>query len=285
MQVSQHRPALAAILVAVIAVLFAMISVKPADAAPPPSNPVADRALADLGTWQGECWLWMKKIVLEATGKSIGFDYRAGYLEAGAVEVSLSEATTGDIIQIADDAWTAPDADYNGLHTAIILSANGDGTFEAIDSNQNWDGIVQLRSGYDPVAQATRYGLNFHIYRIGGKAALAPPLPPVQTVAGPVAAGDNARINTPGDCLRLRQAPGGTVITCLSHGIQVKVTGAPVTNEGVAWVPVSTLLGNGWMAAGFLLKEVPSTPTAAPSGGGAIKPVLSYRAFVVVASD
>lgn len=285
MQVSQHRPALAAILVAVVAVLSAMSSAQPADAAPPPTNPVASRALVDLGTWQGECWLWMKKIVTEATGKSIGFDYRAGYLEAGAVEVSLGQAGAGDIVQIADDAWTAPDANYDGLHTAIILSANGDGTFEAIDSNQNWDGVVRLRSGYDPVSQAKRYGLNFHIYRLGGKAALSPPLPPVQTVAGPVAAGDLARINTPGDCLRLREAPAGTVLTCLSHGIQVKVTGPATLVEGVSWVPVSTLLGDGWMAAGFLLKEVAPTATAAPSGLGTVKPVLPYRAFVTIASD
>ncbi len=285
MPLSQHRPALAAILVAVVAVLSAMTSAQPADAAPSPASPVASRAVLDLGSWQGECWTWMKKVVLEATGKTIGFDYRAGYLEAGAIEVSLLQATAGDIVQVADDAWTAPDADYDGLHTAIILSANGDGTFQAIDSNQNWDGVVRLRSGYDPVEQANKYGLNFHIYRLSGSATLRAPVPPVQTVAGPVAAGDHARINTPGDCLRLREAPGGAIRTCLSHGIQVLVTGKPVIVEGVSWVPVSTLLGNGWMAAAFLLKEAPATPTAAPSGLGTVKPVLPYRSFVTIASD
>ena len=283
MPLSQHRPALAAILVAVVAVLSVVSDSRPVDAAPQPSNPIAARALQDLGSWQGECWIWMKKVVFEATGKTIGYDYRAGYLEAGAVEVSLAQAGPGDIIQIADDAWTAPDADYSGLHTAIILSANGDGTFEAIDSNQNYDGMVNLRSGYDPARLARTRGLNFHIYRLSGTAALTPPAPPVTTVAGPVTTGDKARINTPGDCLRLRAAPGGAVITCLSHGVQVTVTGAPRVVDGLSWVPVNTLLGPGWMAADYLLKEVPTA--ASPSGSGSIKPVLPYRAVVSIAAD
>jgi hypothetical protein len=283
MPMSQHRPALAAILVAVVAVLSAFTVAKPADAAPPPSNPIATRALADLGTWQGECWLWMKKVVFEATGKTIGYDYRAGYLEAGGVEVSLSEAGAGDIIQIADDSWTSPDADYSGLHTAIFLSANGDGTFQAIDSNQNFDGMVALRPNYDPAGLSAARGLNFHIYRLSGSSAAAPLAPPVTTVAGPVSAGDKARVNTPGDCLRLRATPGGTVISCLSHGIQVTVTGGSQTVDGIKWVPVSTLIGNGWMAADYLLKEAPAA--ASPSGSGSVKPVLPFRAVVSIAAD
>lgn len=284
MPLSQHRPALAAILVAFVAVLSVVSDSRPVDAAPPPSNPIATRALQDLGTWQGECWVWMKKVVFEATGKTIGYDYRAGYLEAGGVEVSVSQASAGDIIQIADDSWTSPDADYPGLHTAIILSNNGDGTFEAIDSNQNFDGMVALRSGYDPARLSASRGLNFHIYRLTGTAAaVTPPAPPVQTVAGPVGAGDKARINTPGDCLRLRAAPSGTVISCLSHGVQVTVTGAPRVVDGITWVPVNTLLGPGWMAADYLLKEAPAA--AGPSGSGSVKPVLPFRAVVSVAAD
>lgn len=284
MPLSQHRPALAAFLVAVVAVLSVVSDARPADAAPPPPSPIAARAVRDLGTWQGECWLWMKKVVFDATGKTVGYDYRAGYFEAGAVEVSLAEATAGDIIQIADDSWTAPDADYSGLHTAIILSANGDGTFEAIDSNQNYDGMVALRPGYNPARLAAARGLNFHIYRLSGNAAaITPPAPPVVTVAGPVGSGDKARINTPGDCLRLRTAPGGTVITCLSHGGQVTVTGAPTVVDGITWVPVNTILGPGWMASDYLLKEAPAA--AGPSGSGSIKPVLPYRAVVSIAAD
>ena len=91
MPMSPHRPALAAILVAVVAVLTAFAAT-PANAAPTPSNPIVQRALLDLGTYQGECWQFMKSVIREATGAEVGFDYHIGYLEAGAVEVSVEEA-------------------------------------------------------------------------------------------------------------------------------------------------------------------------------------------------
>ena len=181
-----------------------------ASAATTSTNPIVTRALRDLGTYQGECWTWMKQVVQDSTGAKVGFDYRFGYLDAGAVEVALKDAGQGDIIQIANDAWSTADADYDGLHTAIIISVNRDGTFEIIDSNQNWDGMVNLRSGYDPAARAAAKGLNFHVYRFGAGSSSVP-AKPVVTVAGPVAAGDLARVNTPGDCLRLRNAPAGTI--------------------------------------------------------------------------
>lgn len=284
MPMSQHRPALAAILVAVVAALIALAASSPASAAPSPSSPVVQRALRDLGTHQGECWQWMKQVVRDSTGAEVGFDYRFGYLDSGAVEVSLAQAGPGDIIQIADDRWSSADADYNGLHTAIIISANGDGSFEVIDSNQNWDGVVNLRSNYDPASMAGRNGLEFHIYRFGADASRLPPVPPVVTVEGPVGAGDKARVNTPGDCLRLRAAPAGSITHCLGHGTQVTVTGNQTTVDGTAWVPVTTPAGSGWMAAAFLLKEAPQA-SAGPSGAGTVKPLIRYRSFVTVASD
>jgi hypothetical protein len=286
MPMSQHRPALAAILVAFVAVLSTALAIRPAAAAPNDarsSNAIVERALQDLETYQGECWQWMKLVVLEATGVEIGFDYRWGFLDMGAVEVSVEDAGPGDIIQIADDNYTAPDAGYSGLHTAIILANNGDGTFDAIDSNQNFNGVVHLRPNYDPAAAAARYGLNFHIYRISGEPVKL--LPPVKTVAGPVTSGDKARVNTPGDCLRLRDAPSGSITHCLGHNTQISVTGEPQVRDGIRWVPVQTAAGAGWMAENFLLKEVPDSSPADSSGTGTAKPVFQYRAFVNVAID
>ncbi|MGE0598301.1 MAG: hypothetical protein AB7J35_00565 [Dehalococcoidia bacterium] len=285
MPMSRHRPALAAILVAFVAAFVAFAGQTPASAAPTSDNPVVQRALRDLGTYQGECWQWMKAVVADAAGAKVGFDYRYGYLDAGAVEVSLSEAGPGDIIQIADDSWSSADADYPGLHTAIVISNNGDGTFEAIDSNQNWDGVVNLRPGYDPSARAAAAGLDVHVYRFGSDSASLLPAPaPVTTVAGPVTTGDKARVNTPGDCLRLRATPSGTITHCLGHGTQVTVTGEPRTVDSTVWVPVSTAAGTGWMAMEYLLKEVPSS-TANPSGTGPVTPIFRYRAFVAVSVD
>lgn len=283
MPLSPHRPTLATILVAVVATLAAVVFVTRATAAATP-NAIAERAMQDLGTWQGECWQWMKKVVFEATGKSVGFDYRDGYLEAGAIEVSLAEAGPGDIIQIASDSWTGPDADYPGLHTAIILEANGDGTFDVIDSNQLWDGIVRLRPGYDPVALSRARGLNFHIYRITpGPTAPAAARSPRPEASASLAPGDRARVNTPGECLNLRSEPVGNVISCVAHGTSVTVIGGPVTAAGLTWVEVQAPSGAGWMAAQYLQKEV--SASASPSGTGGVKPVFQYRAFVPLASS
>src|SRR3972149_6542303 len=146
MPLSPHRPALAAILVAFVAIIAAVVLAQGATATTP-SNAIAERAIRDLGSWQGECWQWMKNVVSEATGQTVGLDYRQGFFDAGAIEVSIADAGPGDIVQLASDSWTSPDADYSGLHTAIILESNGDGTFDVIDSNQLWDGIVRLGPG------------------------------------------------------------------------------------------------------------------------------------------
>ena len=284
MPLSQHRPALAAILVAVVAVLTAFSATRPAAAAPS-SDGIRSRALQDVGTWQGECWQFMKAVVRDATGIQVGFDYHYGYIEAGALEVGVNEAGPGDIIQIVDDSYTAPDADYSGLHTAIIVSSNGDGSFEVVDSNMNFDGMVNIRPAYNPAVIAAARGLNFHIYRFGGTASVAPPPPPYVVVPGKAGAGDKARVNAPGDCLRLRSGPGGSVTHCLGHGTQVSVTGGPVTVDGVSWTPVTTAAGTGWMATDFLQKEAPAAAGAGPTDGSSVKPVFKYRAFVTIASD
>ncbi len=278
MPLSPHRSALAAIVVAFVAAVSLLSSPTPSAAAP--TDPIAIRAIEDLGTWQGECWQWMKKVVYSATGKSVGFGYREGYLEAGAIEVSASEARAGDIIQIVNDDWDGPGADYNGLHTAIILENNGDGTFEAIDSNQQWDGIVRLRPGYNPQAVARARGLDVHFYRItGGTPSAAAPAsnPAAKTVS--IGKGDRATVNTPGECLRMRFEPGGDIVSCLPHGTAVVVVSSPLTVLGMNWVQVQTSSGTGWMASQYLEQSV--TTAAGPVGD---QPVLMFRAFIPFAA-
>ena len=276
MPLSPLRPALAAILVAFVAAATLLSTPTPGSAAP--THPIAVRALEDLGTWQGECFIWMKKVVYEATGKQVGFGYRQGYLDAGAIEVSVAEAQAGDIIQIVSDDWDGPGADYNGLHTAIILENNGDGTFDAIDSNQKWDGMVRERPNYDPAAAARSRGIDFHIYRITGEAPpsgerVAAPAPEVATK------GDRATVNTPGECLRMRDEPGGSIVSCLPHGTQVVIVSGPLTALGIQWVQVQTSAGTGWMASQYL--EVSTTTAAGPVGDS---PVLPFRAFIPFAA-
>jgi hypothetical protein len=276
MPLSPLRPFLAGGIVALVAVLSLVSS--PTHSSAAPTHPIAIRAMEDLGTWQGECWQWMKKVVYDATGKTVGFGYRDGYLEAGAIEVSIQDAQAGDIIQIVNDDWDGPGADYNGLHTAIILEPRGDGTFDAIDSNQKWDGIVRLRPNYDPAGLARARGLDFHIYRITGEApsvertAVAPP----DTT---ISKGDRASVNTPGECLRLRTQPGGEIVTCVSHGTSVVIVSEHRVALGMNWVQVQAQGVVGWMAAQYL--EVSPASAAGPVSD---TPVLPFRAFIPLAS-
>lgn len=228
------------------------------------SSTIADAALKDLGTWQGQCFNWVKKVVDRATPYSMGWGYRDGYLGAGAVEVPLENAVRGDIIQLANDANAGPGASYLGLHTAIVLENLGGGRFDVIDSNQSWDEIVRLRPGYKPLGSAARYpGISVHVYRFPGGSAVDAPL----SAAPPLADGAEAIVNADGDCLRLRATPGlaGLRIDCIPDGTAVSVTGAAVNADGRAWVPVDSYLGAGWVAASFLVNSVPdNTPGFQP---------------------
>jgi hypothetical protein len=281
MPMTRHRHAVAAILVAVVALMGAAGPLRPVAA--DESHPIVQRALRDLGTYQGDCWPWVKRVIFDATGRTMGFDYREGFLEAGAVEVSASEAAAGDVIQVARDSWTSPDADYPGLHTAIVIRNHGDGTFDAIDSNQLWDGVVRLRPGYDPYGQAAANGLQVHIYRFPVDGGAAPRGGSSTAGTGTFTQGELARTNTPGDCLRLRTAPGGEIIQCLADGTRVTVIEGPVRQLGLDWYRVATPVGDGWMAGQYLLRE--RAPAAGPSAQGPTKPIFQYRAVVPLAAS
>src|SRR5690606_37686430 len=138
-----------------------------------------------LGTKQGQCWIFVQKVVKEA-GYDIGFDYIYGFLDHGAVEIRPEEARAGDIIQIIDDDDHGPFADYPGMHTAIVLENYGNRTYRVIDSNANWDGIVGSRDyPYDPFAAAARYGLDVHFFRYPDDGAPNPRPAPTPVPAEP----------------------------------------------------------------------------------------------------
>ena len=283
MPMSPHRLALAGPLAAVIAILSVTIAVAAGNGTQPatPSNPIAATALQYEGTWQGQCWTFVKKVVFEATGREMGFDYRQGYLDSGALEVSITEAGPGDIVQIADDKNTDPNADYAGLHTFIITENLGKGVFNGIDSNQNYDGMVRRRDGYDPRVIAARYSyLNFHIYRFpvpGGvkPSGVLPGSAPAVTRPAPIT-GQRAIVSADGDGLNLRKTPGGDVIRAIPDGTIVVVTStAPVSAGGRQWVSVSSPQGEGWVAAEYL-----RTSSASAQSSGKSAPLLLYRSHV-----
>src|SRR5436309_14482333 len=106
---------------------LALVLLNPASAhADPAANAqsygvIVRTALTSVGQPRGECFPWMKSVVSAALGRTIGYDYNLGYLQAGAIEVPVASAHDGDIIQIANPAITGANADYAGLHTAIVM--------------------------------------------------------------------------------------------------------------------------------------------------------------------
>ncbi len=231
-------------------------------------HPIVTVAKQYLNTYQGDCWPFVRKVVLEATGKQMGFGYIQGFLEGGAYEVPYSEARNGDIVQIVDDARPGPGVSYNGLHTAIIVDVNPDGTFHALDSNQKWDGVVRWRPNYNPALRAAQLGLNVHVFRFdagsgggGGAPAPAPAEPPD---------GTPATVSADGDGLRLRSEPSTTasIIATIPDGTTVWITGPLAPGGGLLWAPVYTHgWGHGWMAAAYLVVQGESPPPPPPTGG------------------
>lgn len=279
---STRRLLLGAVLALSSLAIFAPNSSTPAAAEE--QSPIVTAALRHVGTHGGQCWTWMQEVVKEATGRSVGFDYRQGFFDAGAVEVSAAEATSGDIIQIGKDGDTGPWSYYTGQHTAIIIKNLGGGKFNAIDSNQNWDEMVRLRPNYEPYASAARYGLQVHIYRIpGGSSSAAPVVPASEpSASGTWSAGDAAVVAPDSGCLNMRSAPnlGGAKITCLPSGVPATVVDGPVTADGFTWVKVETSAGTGWVAARYLTKT-----GSAPAAVVAVAPAPITEAPVAASAS
>ncbi len=263
----QSRVPRLALVMAAMAALLLLGSARPNHAEAQSSSPIVDAAMRQLGTHGGQCWTFMREIVAEATGRQVGFDYRQGFVEAGAVEVSAEDAVAGDIIQIASDANTSPWASYSGLHTAIVIENLGGGEFNAIDSNQNWDEMVALRPGYDPYAAAARYGLQVHIYRIPTGSGRAGDAIPAASTATDWAAGDTAAVAAGGDCLNLRDAPalGARRIRCIPSGASVIAAGPAVAADGFVWLEVDSPQGHGWVAAKYLSRTATASPPVSAS--------------------
>jgi len=227
-----------------------------------PNAGVATTALKYDGTYQGDCWGFVKRVVREATGRQMGFDYRQGFFDGGAIEVSLADAQAGDVIQFADASDTGPWADYAGLHTAIVLQRTSAGVFDVIDSNSQWDGIVRVRPGYDPISEATLKGLSFHIYRFPGGGTSTATTTIGQTVSTPAFSQQvPATIATPSDCLNLRETgdPSATVLACLPDGTQVALTGGQTESGGRTWASVVTPYGTGWVALEYVSVTTPAS--------------------------
>jgi hypothetical protein len=245
-------------------------------------GPVAQTGAADIGQFGGECFPWVQRVVQEATGITIGPDYRVGYLEAGAIEVPLTNAQHGDIIQLADDRDTAPTADYPGLHTAIVLDNVGSGKFRVLESNANFDGIVGVRDNWAPLEAASRHpGISVHVYRLPASPTNSAPADAGGAITGPPAslvAGAIAVVVADGDCLRVRAVAGlrGEALGCVPTGERVTVAQVGEETDGFRWALVNAGSLSGWVADKYLRRVVvdagaaESEPPKPPSTAGRI---------------
>ena len=245
---------------------------------------IARTALSAANQQHGDCFTWVRSVVQTAVGRNIGGNYHTGYLLAGAIEVPLLGARDGDIIQVTNPAITAANADYPGLHTAIVLDNLGGGKFRIIDSNMNFDGVVRIREQYSPSEVAARYaGLVVRAYRLEGMAgvgpsAAAPALPSPTATANQVVPtpGALATIAADGDCLRVRSSAGlsGSVLGCLPTGARVTVTQSGPTADGYRWVQVAAGSLTGWVAANYLSTSIAAT-TLTPGPATATVPLTA----------
>lgn len=233
-------------------------------------GPLITTALKYDGQNGGECYLFMQKVVKEVTGRLINGDYRQSYLSAGAVEVPLADARSGDIIQLVDDKNTAATASYPGLHTALIMDVRGPGKFKVIDSNYLFDHIVRVHDDYSPQAAAARYtNISVHVYRVpegkvtataaarpgsGALKATATPEPTPAPRDTKLVPGTVAVIAADGDCLRIRDTAGlaGKEVACAITGDTVKVLDSTQEADGYRWQLIEYQGVKGWAADMYL---------------------------------
>ncbi len=93
----------------------------------------------------------------------------------------------------------------------------------------------------------------------------------------PVGAQTPAWVDTGGDCLRLRIAPGlnGGDITCLDHGDEVLLLGGEVEQDGFTWLEVQVDGQTGWVAGFYITTnpdEVQVIEEPAPDDGALVVP-------------
>lgn len=129
---------------------------------------IADIALTKIGQDGGQCKEFANNMVKQASGNTQwpAPGYHSGFANAGGIEVSSQNATKGDIIQIGNSDYDYP------LHTAIIVTNKGGGSFNVVDSNWSLNEIVKQHD-LNPYTWAS--GSNIKIWRMGAVTSAPPP--------------------------------------------------------------------------------------------------------------
>jgi hypothetical protein len=105
-----------------------------------------------VGTWQGQCKVFVQKIHNEVYASNLGTGYYQAYIDAGYHRVTKSEVVAGDIIQETDSG-----SHTTGIHTAIVVSDPAGDNIRVIDSNFVASNIVGIHD-YNPTTHASSHG-------------------------------------------------------------------------------------------------------------------------------
>lgn len=127
------------------------------------SASIADKALAQVGTYGGQCKQFVNDILARASHGSVtlGGGYYSDYKREGGHRVSAKDAVKGDIIQL--NVPGAPDSFGSGMHTAIIVANLGHHKFQVVDSN--WVGHETVGTHvFNPYTRAASRGLKVNIW-------------------------------------------------------------------------------------------------------------------------
>ncbi len=136
-----------------------------------PNSAIADHAEAvPDGTWEGQCIVFVEKMIVQAGGPSLAFGYNTDTYQAQwaqhAVQVpDIAQALPGDVIQWGGGAGGSE------LHTAIVTSAGSDSG--VIDSNFGYPLNNELVHRGD--FNSRNLSGDYRIWRLGQVSSPPPP--------------------------------------------------------------------------------------------------------------
>ena len=105
-----------------------------------------------IGTYQGQCKVFVQKIYAEVYPGTLGTGYYQAYVNAGYHRVSKANVVPGDIVQETDSG-----SHTTGIHTAIISGDPAGVDLKVIDSNFVAPNKVGEHT-YNPDAHAASHG-------------------------------------------------------------------------------------------------------------------------------
>jgi hypothetical protein len=115
-------------------------------------HPMVAHARNYLGTYQGQCKVFVQKVYAEVYAGTLDPGYYQAYLNAGYHRVAKADVVPGDIIQETDSG-----SHTTGIHTAIVTGDPDGPEIRVIDSNFVAPNKVGEHT-YNPTTHAQSHG-------------------------------------------------------------------------------------------------------------------------------